>query len=100
MAQYDNIKSFCNRVIHLQKSNSKELRLTQEEAVSLMCELNQLLLTQKNTIQIPNTESKIQSSVDAGSFQEKQDEETKATTINGHDAIFDGTLQTNRINTR
>ena len=68
MAHYDNIKSFCNRVIHLQKSNSKELRLTQQEAVSLMCELNQLLLAQKNTVQVPTLESNTKPSVDAGSF--------------------------------
>ncbi len=68
MAHYDNIKSFCNRVIHLQKSNSNELRLTQQEAVSLMCELNQLLLAQKNTIQVPSSESNTKTSVDAGSF--------------------------------
>jgi|TARA_Y100001937_G_scaffold127302_1_gene199124 hypothetical protein len=68
MTHYDNIKSFCNRVIHLQKSNSKELRLTQQEAVSLMCELNQLLLAQKNTVQVPTLESNTKPSVDAGSF--------------------------------
>ena len=68
MAHYDNIKSFCNRVIHLQKSNSNELRLTQQEAVSLMCELNQLLLAQKNTVQVPTLESNTKPSVDAGSF--------------------------------
>ena len=68
MTHYDNIKSFCNRVIHLQKSNSNELRLTQQEAVSLMCELNQLLLAQKNTIQVPSSESNTKTSVDAGSF--------------------------------
>mgnify|MGYP001455082829 CR=1 FL=1 len=68
MTHYDNIKSFCNRVIHLQKSNSKELRLTQQEAVSLMCELNQLLLAQKNTVQVPTLESNTKLSVDAGSF--------------------------------
>ena len=68
MTHYDNIKSFCNRVIHLQKSNSQELRLTQQEAVSLMCELNQLLLAQKNTVQVPTLESNTKPSVDAGSF--------------------------------
>ena len=68
MTHYDNIKSFCNRVIHLQKSNSKELRLTQQEAVSLMCELNQLLLAQKNTVQVPTLDSNTKPSVDAGSF--------------------------------
>ena len=68
MTHYDNIKSFSNRVIHLQKSNSKELRLTQQEAVSLMCELNQLLLAQKNTVQVPTLESNTKPSVDAGSF--------------------------------
>ncbi len=68
MVHYDNIKSFCNRVIHLQKSNSNELRLTQQEAVSLMCELNQLLLAQKTTVQVPTSEPNTKTSVDAGSF--------------------------------
>jgi len=68
MAQYDNIKNFCNRIIHLQKTGSRELRLTQEEAIEIMCELNQLLLNKQHTVQVPNVESKTQSSVDAGTF--------------------------------
>jgi len=68
MAQYDNIKNFCNRVIHLQKTGSKEIRLTQEEAVDIMCELNQLLLDKRQTVQVPNVESNTRSSVDAGTF--------------------------------
>jgi len=68
MAKYNNIKNFCNRVIHLQKTGSKELRLTQEEAIEIMCELNQLLLDKQLTVQVPNVESNTQSSVDAGTF--------------------------------
>jgi len=68
MAQYNNIKNFCNRVIHLQKTGSKELRLTQEEAIEIMCELNQLLLDRQYTVQVSNAEPKAQSSVDAGTF--------------------------------
>ena len=68
MAKYNNIKNFCNRVNHLQKTGSKELRLTQEEAIEIMCELNQLLLDKQLTVQVPNVESNTQSSVDAGTF--------------------------------
>jgi len=69
MAQYDNIKNFCNKVIHLEKTGSKEIRLTQSEAVVLMAELNQLLLQQLKPVQIqPNTRPDIELSVDAGKF--------------------------------
>ena len=68
MAQYNSIKDFCNRVIHIQKTGSKEARLTQEEAISLMCELNQLLLNQQQKIDIPTVKRNTESSVDAGVF--------------------------------
>jgi|TARA_B100001248_G_scaffold81197_1_gene59002 hypothetical protein len=68
MAQYNSIKDFCNRVIHIQKTGSKEVRLTQEEAISLMCELNQLLLNQQQKIDIPTVKRNTESSVDAGVF--------------------------------
>ena len=55
MAQYDNIKNFCNRVIHLEKTGSKEIRLTQSEAVVLMSELNQLLLERLRPATVHNT---------------------------------------------
>jgi|TARA_B100001093_G_C26169037_1_gene734944 hypothetical protein len=68
MAQYDNIKNFCNRIIHLQKTGSKEIRLTQQEAIEIMCELNQLLLKEQNTVQVPTVESNDRQPVDAGTF--------------------------------
>ena len=68
MAQYNSIKDFCNRVIHIQKTGSKEVRLTQEEAISLMCELNQLLLNQQQKIDIPTVKRNTLSSVDAVVF--------------------------------
>ena len=69
MAQYDNIKNFCNRVIHLEKTGSKEIRLTQSEAVVLMSELNQLLLERLKPAQVQNTSTQSMSaSVDAGTF--------------------------------
>jgi hypothetical protein len=68
MAQYDNIKNFCNRVIHLEKTGSKEIRLTQSEAVVLMSELNQLLLEQRKPVQVQNVKSNRDFSVDAGTF--------------------------------
>tara|TARA_B100000989_G_scaffold288857_1_gene260019 strand:- start:659 stop:865 length:207 start_codon:yes stop_codon:yes gene_type:complete len=68
MAQYSNIKNFCNRVIHLQKTGSKEIRLTQDEANSLMFELNQLLLNEQQKIQVPTVKTNTESSVDAGAF--------------------------------
>jgi len=70
MAQYDNIKNFCNRVIHLEKTGSKEIRLTQSEAVVLMSELNQLLLERLQPVKTqgtPNTQPKAVS-IDAGIF--------------------------------
>ena len=68
MAQYDNIKNFCNRVIHLEKTGSKEIRLTQSEAVVLMSELNQLLLEQRKPVQVQNIQTTKDLSVDAGTF--------------------------------
>tara|TARA_B100001094_G_scaffold319076_1_gene363416 strand:+ start:1523 stop:1732 length:210 start_codon:yes stop_codon:yes gene_type:complete len=69
MAQYNNIKNFCNRVIHLEKTGSKEIRLTQSEAVVLMSELNQLLLEQLKPAQTQRTSVQPTSvSVDAGTF--------------------------------
>ena len=68
MAQYDNIKNFCNRVIHLEKTGSKEIRLTQSEAVVLMSELNQLLLEQRKPVQVQNVKSNRDFSVDVGTF--------------------------------
>jgi len=68
MAQYNNIKNFCNRVIHLEKSGSKEIRLTKSEAVILMSELNQLLLDRKLTVSAPITSVNSNSSFDAGTF--------------------------------
>ena len=69
MAQYDNIKNFCNRVIHLEKTGSKEIRLTQSEAVVLMSELNQLLLEQLKPAPVQSTSTQSTSmSVDAGTF--------------------------------
>jgi hypothetical protein len=68
MAQYNNIKNFCNRVIHLEKSGSKEIRLTKSEAVILMSELNQLLLDKKSTVQAPAIQINSSSSFDAGTF--------------------------------
>ena len=70
MAQYDNIKNFCNRVIHLEKTGSKEIRLTQSEAVVLMSELNQLLLERLQPVKpqgTPNTPPTAVS-IDAGIF--------------------------------
>ena len=70
MAQYDNIKNFCNRVIHLEKTGSKEIRLTQSEAVVLMSELNQLLLERLQPVKIQDTPSTPPTavSIDAGIF--------------------------------
>jgi len=68
MAQYNNIKNFCNRIIHLEKSGSKEIRLTKSEAVILMSELNQLLLDRKLTVSAPTTPVNSNSSFDAGTF--------------------------------
>ena len=49
---YENIKNFCNRVINLERTHSKEIRLTREEAVSIMCELNQLLIKDSTKFQV------------------------------------------------
>jgi len=68
MAQYDNIKNFCNRVIHLEKTGSKEIRLTQPEAFILMSELNQLLLERLRPATVQHTEKQSSVSVDAGTF--------------------------------
>ena len=68
MAQYDNIKNFCNRVIHLEKTGSKEIRLTQSEAVVLMSELNQLLLERLQPAKSQNIQQTTTMSVDAGTF--------------------------------
>jgi hypothetical protein len=70
MAQYNNIKNFCNRVIHLEKTGSKEIRLTQSEAVVLMSELNQLLLERLHPVKTQDTLSTPPTSVsiDAGIF--------------------------------
>ena len=70
MAQYDNIKNFCNRVIHLEKTGSKEIRLTQSEAVVLMSELNQLLLERLQPVRTQGTPSTPPTavSIDAGIF--------------------------------
>ena len=68
MAQYDNIKNFCNRVIHLEKTGSNEIRLTQSEAVVLMSELNQLLLERLKPATVHNTVKQSSVSVDAGTF--------------------------------
>jgi hypothetical protein len=70
MAQYDNIKNFCNRVIHLEKTGSKEIRLTQSEAVVLMSELNQLLLERLQPVKTQDTPRTPPTavSIDAGIF--------------------------------
>ena len=68
MAQYDNIKNFCNRVIHLEITGSKEIRLTQSEAVVLMSELNQLLLERLQPAKSQNIQQTATMSVDAGTF--------------------------------
>ena len=71
---YENVKQFCQRIVNLQKSHSKEIRLTREEAVSIMCELNQLLINEssKSTVNRVNS-SRAQNyvrsiSIDAGKF--------------------------------
>tara|TARA_B100001057_G_scaffold375293_1_gene380066 strand:+ start:744 stop:953 length:210 start_codon:yes stop_codon:yes gene_type:complete len=69
MAQYDTIKNFCNRVIHLEKTGSKEIRLTQSEAIVLMTELNQLLLQQLKPANVqPDSIPEKKLSIDAGRF--------------------------------
>jgi len=68
MAQYSNIKNFCNRIIHLEKSGSKEIRLTKSEAFVLMSELNQLLLEKRSLVQPPIVQPVSSDSFDAGGF--------------------------------
>ena len=70
---YENVKQFCQRIVHLQKSHSKEVRLTREEAISLMGELNQLLineLSKSASRQVNSRASNYVSnvSIDAGKF--------------------------------
>ena len=70
---YENVKQFCQRIVHLQKSHSKEVRLTREEAISLMGELNQLLineLSKSDSRQVNSRASNYVSnvSIDAGKF--------------------------------
>ena len=70
---YENVKNFCNRVINLEKTHSMEIRLTRDEAVSIMCELNQLLINESAKIKVPvsNTQKMVSSvSVDAGTFKD------------------------------
>ncbi len=73
MANYEHVKKFCERVINLQKTHSNEIRLTREEAVSIMCELNQMLINESTKISQPvQTTQKMVSdlSLDAGSFKD------------------------------
>lgn len=73
MANYEHVKKFCERVVNLQKTHSNEIRLTREEAVSIMCELNQLLINESTKISQPvQTTQKMVSdlSLDAGSFKD------------------------------
>ena len=70
---YENVKQFCQRVINLEKTQSSEIRLTREEAVSIMCELNQLLIKETTKFKVPvsNTPKMVSSvSVDAGTFKD------------------------------
>ncbi len=70
---YENVKNFCTRVINLEKTHSMEIRLTRDEAVSIMCELNQLLINESAKIKVPvsNTQKIVSSvSVDAGTFKD------------------------------
>ena len=53
MANYEHVKKFCERVVNLQKTHSNEIRLTREEAVSIMCELNQMLINESTKISQP-----------------------------------------------
>jgi hypothetical protein len=73
MANYEHVKKFCERVVNLQKTHSNEIRLTREEAVSIMCELNQMLINESTKISQPvQATQKIVSdlSLDAGSFKD------------------------------
>ena len=70
---YENVKNFCQRVINLEKTHSTEIRLTRQEAVSIMCELNQLLINKSTSFEVPvsNTPKMVSSvSVDAGTFKD------------------------------
>ena len=70
---YENVKNFCTRVINLEKTHSMEIRLTRDEAVSIMCELNQLLINESAKIKVPvsNTQKMVSSvSVGAGTFKD------------------------------
>jgi hypothetical protein len=72
MANYEHIKKFCERVVNLQKTHSNEVRLTREEAVSIMCELNQMLINDSTSYSKPlKAKQKINSeiSLDAGKFR-------------------------------
>ena len=72
MANYEHVKKFCERVVNLQKTHSNEIRLTREEAVSIMCELNQMLINESTKISQPvQTTQKMVSdlSLAAGSFK-------------------------------
>ncbi len=73
MANYEHVKKFCERVINLQKTHSNEIRLTREEAVSIMCELNQMLINESTKISQPvqATQKMVSDlSLDAGSFKD------------------------------
>ena len=70
---YENVKQFCQRIVNLQKSHSKEIRLTREEAISIMCELNQLLINESAKSTVNRVNSRAQDyvrsvSIDAGKF--------------------------------
>jgi hypothetical protein len=72
MANYEHVKKFCERVVNLQKTHSNEVRLTREEAVSIMCELNQMLINDSTSYSKPlKAKQKINSeiSLDAGKFR-------------------------------
>ncbi len=73
MANYEHVKKFCERVVNLQKTHSNEIRLTREEAVSIMCELNQMLINESTKISQPvqATQKMVSDlSLDAGSFKD------------------------------
>ena len=73
MANYEHVKKFCERVVNLQKTHSNEIRLTREEAVSIMCELNQMLINESTKISQPvHATQKMVSdlSLDAVSFKD------------------------------
>ena len=73
MANYEHVKKFCERIVNLQKTHSNEIRLTREEAVSIMCELNQMLINESTKISQPvqATQKMVSDlSLDAGSFKD------------------------------